>query len=146
MAGDETEATSGDKLMTEQEIPPVDRSKRCSSKGGPLEDGYNEISPATGQQRDYVVLCPNERAKGFVRPVRKSYVHVGKVPEGEKLEYPYRKIYPRGCGTRTTMSDSIAETYARDPKFYSGTFCCSCMEHRPLDEFVWEGTTEQVGS
>ena len=146
MAVDEAEIVAGDELMTEQEIPPVDRSKRCSSKGGPLEEGYDEIIPATGQQRDYVVLCPNERAKGYVRPVRKSYVHVGKVPEGEKLEYPYRKIYPHGCCTRTTMSDSIAETYARDPKFYSGTFCCSCMEHRPLDEFVWEGTTEQVGS
>lgn len=128
------------------DIPEVDRSNRCSSKGGKLESGYEEINPATGQQKDYVVLCPTERAKGFVRPVRQNYVHIGVVPEGETLEYPYRKVYPKGCGTRTTMSLSIAETYARDPKFYSGTFCCSCREHRPLNEFVWEGTTEQVGS
>ena len=127
------------------DVPEVDRSNRCSSQGGPLAADYEELKP-NGQQKDYVVLCPTERAKGFVRQVRLSYVHIGRVPEGETLEYPYRKAYPGGCGTRTTMSQSIAETYARDPKFYSGTFCCSCGVHRPLNEFVWEGTTEQVGS
>lgn len=131
---------------TNNEIPPVDRSKRCSSQGGPLPEGYDAIDPSTGQQREYVVLCPAERAKGFVRPVRRTYVHIGRVPEGETLQYPYTKAYPGGCGSRTTCSQSIAETYARDPKFYSGTFCCSCREHRPLNEFVWEGTTEMVGS
>lgn len=30
-----------------------------------------------GQQAGYVVLSAEERAKGFVRPVRRSYVHVG---------------------------------------------------------------------
>jgi hypothetical protein len=51
-----------------------------------------------------------------------------------------------GCGRRTTMNNAIAETYARDPKFYSGTFCVTYGTHRPLDEFVWEGTTEGVGT
>ena len=76
----------------------------------------------------YLVLSEQERAKGFVRPVRRSYVHTG------------------GCGTLTTMSTDLAETYARDPKFYGGTYCCGCRMHRPVDEFTWDGTTEKVGS
>jgi hypothetical protein len=80
-----------------------------------------------GQQKGYVVLSAEERAKGFVRPVRESYVH-------------------KTCGTVTRMGLSIAETYARDPSFYNGTFCVGCRQHFPLDQFVWEGTDEQVGS
>jgi hypothetical protein len=30
------------------------------------------------------------------------------------------------------MGRAIAETYARDPKFYGGTFCCNCGAHYPL--------------
>lgn len=127
-------------------IPEVDRSARCMTSGNPETPDHREINPATGQQKDYVILCPAETAKGFVRPYRESYVHIGKPPEGEKVTYPYNKIFPGGCGTRTTMSKLIAETYARDPFFYSGTFCCSCRKHFPLDQFVWDGTTEQVGS
>ena len=32
----------------------------------------------TGQHKIYLVLSEEERAKGFVRPVRESYVHIGK--------------------------------------------------------------------
>lgn len=91
---------------------------------------HRTIDPATGQQQDYVVLAEEERAKGFVRPVRRSYVHLK-------------------CGDVTKMSQTIAETYARDPKFYSGTFCCTCRAHFPVGsdgEFVWEGTNEKVGT
>lgn len=35
------------------------------------------IDPSTGQHRDYWVLPAEERAKGFIRPVRTSYQHVG---------------------------------------------------------------------
>jgi hypothetical protein len=51
-----------------------------------------------------------------------------------------------GCGSDTTMGQAIAETYARDPGFYGGTFCCHCGKHLPLEEFVWKGTKETVGS
>ena len=51
-----------------------------------------------------------------------------------------------GCGTVTTMSLPIAETYARDPKFYGSTYCCACKMHRPVSEFTWDGTEELVGS
>jgi hypothetical protein len=100
---------------------------RESSKGGPLSKDYQEIDPLTGQQRDYVVLSQEERAKGFVRPVRRSYVH-------------------KQCGTVTKMALSIAETYARDPKFYSHTFCVGCRTHLPVGEFLWDETDIPIGS
>jgi hypothetical protein len=50
------------------------------------------------------------------------------------------------CSGLTTMALSIAETYARNPKFYDGTFCAICKNHFPLNEFHWDGTDEEVGS
>jgi hypothetical protein len=95
--------------------------------GGSVTDDHREIDPSTGQQKAYVVLTEEERAKGYVRPVRRTYIH-------------------NVCGGATVMGQAIAETYARDPKFYSGTFCVHCRTHRPLSEFVWDGTAETVGS
>lgn len=97
------------------------------SGGGPLPENHRDINPATGQQKAYIVLTPEERAKGFVEPVRAEYVHLK-------------------CGTRTIMGRDLAETYARDPEFYSGTFCAGCRAHFPLIEFVWDGTQQTVGT
>lgn len=129
-----------------------------------------------GQQQAYLVLSDEERAKGFVRPVRRSYVHVGARPthplrdltpeERERYsQFGYVKFehFPESespvtgrfwteaqlkvrCNSVTTMGQALAETYARDPKFYGGTFCCHCGQHFPVAEFVWEGTDEAVGS
>lgn len=101
-------------------------SDRTLADGSPVTDDYRELKE-NGQQKGYVVLSEAERAKGFVRPVRRSYTH-------------------KTRGTDTRMGDAIAETYARDPGFYSGTFCVRCGAHFPLDEFVWAGTQERVGS
>lgn len=88
----------------------------------------------SGQQREYLVLSEEERAKGFVRPVRRSYQH-------EK------------CGTVTTMAQALAETYARNPAFYGSTFCVGCKTHLLVGatgEFVWvengAATTIKVGT
>lgn len=102
-------------------------SNTTLTDGSPVTPDHRDIDPASGQQKGYVVLSAEERAKGFVRPVRRSYVHLK-------------------CGVVTTMGQSIAETYARDPSFYSGTFCVGCRVHLPLDEFRWDGTDEVVGS
>lgn len=75
----------------------------------------------------YLVLSEAERAQGFVRPVRDAYVHTA-------------------CGAVTTMSRALAETYARDPRFYGATCCVRCSMHRPVSEFTWDGTDEVVGS
>ena len=110
---------------------PVDRSQReCIGGADPYDADHRELKP-NGQQRDYVVLSAAERAKGFVKPVRRSYVHLK-------------------CGVLTTMGQTLAETYARDPGFYSGTFCCGCGTHftfgQPDGDFVWDGTDERLGS
>lgn len=88
------------------------------------------INPATGMQKEYLVLPDEERAKEFVRPIRRSYVH-------EK------------CGVTTTMAQALAETYARSPSFYGGTFCSHCKAHFPVGvdgEFHWAGSDEKVGT
>lgn len=104
-------------------------SDRMLTNGQPVTPDHREIQ-ANGQQKGYVVLTDEERAKGFVRPVRRTYKHLT-------------------CGATTTMGVKIAETYARDPKFYSGTFCCACGKHFPVGadgEFEWYGTEEKVGT
>ncbi len=115
--------------IIKKDAPPVDRSKQQLVSGAPVpkDRSHTELKD-NGQQKDYIVLTPEERAKGFVRPVRRSYIHTV-------------------CGSDTRMSQEIAETYARDPKFYAGTFCCACGKHFPLDQFVWkDNPNEQVGS
>jgi len=103
----------------------VEKPKITLTDDSPVTDDHRELKE-NGQQKGYVVLSTDERAKGFVRPYRATYVH-------------------NACGVSTKMGRSIAETYARNPKFYSGTFCCECAEHFPLNQFVWEGTDIQVG-
>lgn len=88
------------------------------------------IDQATGMQREYLALTDAERAKGFVRPVRLVYVH-------EK------------CGSETRMAIALAETYACQPSFYSGTFCANCRGHFPVGangEFVWKDDGSKVGT
>ena len=80
----------------------------------------------TPQADVYLVLSDEERAKGFVRPVRRTYIH-------------------DVCGAATTMGQKIAETYAREPAFYGATYCVRCQQHRPVGadgEFTWEDGTK----
>lgn len=137
-----------------------------------------------GQQETYLVLSDEDRAKGFVRPVRQRYKHVGCRPKGptrpltddERERYAqfgyvcFEEYGPEkapvtgrfwtqeqlnsGCGTVTTMGQAIAETYARDFRFYSATMCVHCRNHYPVGkdgEFVWidefgNETAEMVGT
>jgi hypothetical protein len=89
--------------------------------------GHGADDKPRPQNDVYLVLSEEERAKGFVRPVRQSYKH-------------------SNCGTVTTMGLALAETYARDPKFYGATYCVHCSRHRPVHEFTWDGTDQAVGS
>lgn len=88
-----------------------------------------KVIEESGMQKSYLVLSEEERAKGFVRPVRRTYIH-------EK------------CGAATTMGIALSETYARDPAFYGGTYCARCQAHFPVGsdgEFHWEDGSK-VGS
>ena len=121
--------------------------KMCTTSGEPVEKVRAEQTETTGQHKSYIVLCPDERAKGFVRPLRRSYVHVG--VDGHEIDPNDVSKHGRtgtACGALTTMGIALAETYARDPFFYGATFCCGCNEHLPVAEFVWDGTSERVGS
>jgi hypothetical protein len=102
----------------------TEEPRRTLTDGRQIYPEHRNLKP-NGQQNDYVVLAEEERAKGFVRPVRRSYTHLK-------------------CGTVTTMGQTIAESYARDPSFYGGTFCVHCGYHYPLTlpdgsrAFVWD--------
>ncbi len=85
------------------------------------------IDPATGMHRDYWVLSEEDRAKGFIRPVRFKYVH-------------------KSCGAVTRMAPILAETYARDPTFYGATVCVGCKKQLPVAELLWVGTQDEAGS
>jgi len=61
---------------------PMNRAKDTASGEPPVDGHWDGPTPtpeklADGQHRDHWVLPESERAKGFVRPVRTSYVHVG---------------------------------------------------------------------
>jgi len=143
------------------------------------------INPETGMHTDYWILSEEERQKGFVRPVRRTYIHVGRRLPGEPRpltdeekerykNYDYAAFIPNddpdssilgtfikqkdldtrkgdlygGCGVATSMSQPIAETYARQPSFYGRTYCVHCQTHLPVGEqgeFVWEDGT-RVGT
>ena len=101
----------------------------------PVTDDRNDprlrnIEPDSNMQEAYLVLSEEERAKGFVRPLRRAYQHVG----------------GKACGAITNMGLALCETYARDPKFYGGTYCARCRDHFDVDEFTWVEDGKTVGS
>lgn len=94
--------------------------------------------PNEGDQRQHavhLVLSQEERAKGYVRPLRTRYCH-------------------DTCGGVTRMPVPIAETYARQPDYYGRTFCTTCGDYFPVGihgEFTWldergRDTGERVGT
>ncbi len=93
---------------------------------------HNDEVP--GPQADaYLVLSEDERAKGFVRPLRRSYQHT----RGE--------LGTIACMGSTKMGAELAETYAREPDFYDGTYCTKCRMHKPVAEFDWLEEDGTVG-
>lgn len=160
------------------------RKISTTTDGRPPAPGFEDAAAPRpkrpdGQHEAYWVLTKEERAKGFVRPVRRSYVHVGPPPPAHPLRdltdeekdrwgdmgYVKYEAYDgpgsvtgrlwtqaqldavgKGCRSVTSMGNALAETYARDPKFYGSTFCVNCGEHFPVSEFLWLGTDQRVGS
>lgn len=121
--------------------------KMCTTSGRPVDVVRAEQTESTGQHQDYIVLCPDERAKGFVRPFRNKYIHVG--VGGHEIDPNDMSKHGRtgnACGAETSMGNALSETYARDPKFYGATFCVGCNKHLPVSEFVWAKDGEVVGS
>ena len=134
------------------------------------------------QNKAYLVLSEEEIAKGFVKPVRNRYIHIGRnvkahwksihrmLDDEEKKEHPDKNYvavmtvitnedgsfkggtyvtqeefdawenseFIGGCGTKTLIAREIAETYARNPKFYGATWCMGCGKHIQVTEFIWD--------
>lgn len=152
----------------------------------PNDECLDVIEPS-GMQKCYLILSDEERAKGFVRPVRQTYIHIGPagprfpladLTEEQQLAHggygyvKYEKYLESDgssaigrfwkqedldrigkCGAETTMALKLAETTARDPHFYGGTFCAHCGKHfrtgppEQGGEFVWaDDPTQYVGT
>lgn len=95
-----------------------------------LTRGADPQGATPGMAPVYLILSDAERAAGFVRPVRHTYIH-------------------SRCSVATTMSQALAETYAREPSFYGATYCAHCRNHQPVGErgeFYWQGTDIKVGT
>ena len=112
------------------------RNKRCTVKGKALDPKNAPVGTPTdetlsdGQKADHYVLCKEDRDKGYVEPLRTSYVH-------------------ELCGSLTKMPMACAETYAVQPEYYGSTFCCGCGGYFPVGEtgqFVWDGSDQKVGT
>jgi hypothetical protein len=107
------------------------------------------INPASGQQRDYLVLPDEELKKGLTPPTVWDRIADEDLPPKRIRPVRTRYIHTK-CGTVTTMGQKIAETYSVNPRFYSGTFCCGCGAHFPVGEdgeFIWDdGSGQKVGT
>lgn len=139
--------------------------KRLTGRGEPSMGSCpapTEERLPDGQHADHWILSDADRAKGFVRPVRRSYVHVGipgpKYPlldltDGQREIWGDRQFAKfedfesgggrywtqedldkigKGCQGATSMPQKIAETYAAQPSFYGSTFCVHCQEYLPV--------------
>lgn len=162
-----TETAHGAPLVPTHTTTPV-TLQRLTTDPTDLRLTHGTGTHPTPQAEAYLVLSQEEIDKGFVRPYRDSYRHVGPQPryalrdltDEEKLD-PHRQNYAKfetypgsdapctgrywtqeqldnkGCFGVTTMNSSISATYARNPKFYGGTYCTRCAKHLPVEEFVW---------
>ena len=113
------------------------RKKRCTARGNAVDPAKapdnvpTEDRLADGQHADHYVLCPEDRAKGYVEPYREKYIH-------------------ETCGGVTRMPVACAETYAAQPEYYGSTFCCICRDYFPVGpngQFIWDdGSKQKVGT
>ena len=71
-----------------------------------------------GQHEVYLALSPEERAKGFVRPVRHSYVHVGMAPP----KFPLRDITEEETQKYKDYGYAKYETYPESSAPLCGRF------------------------
>lgn len=92
--------------------------------------GVPPVPGVSPQPKGRAEVSAAERSRGFVKPVRRIYVH-------DK------------CGVKTNLSMDMAERFAADPNFYEGAFCDNCRQHfyfgQPGGSFHWDGG-EKLGA
>lgn len=74
-----------------------------------------------GQYENHPTIDDGE----FVQEVKHSYIHTE-------------------CGQVTKMGSSIAESIARDPEYYTKTFCANCGDYYDVSEFEWKDGKDWV--
>lgn len=145
-------------------------SGRIVDTEGPAPDP-EPLYPGSGQHKGYWVLTKEELAKGYTRPFREAYRHVGvrparptrpltedelrrfggtgyvayeEYPKGERVAGRFwtAEQLRSGCGSETRMGWQLCATYARD----GATLCSNCNAHFPVAEFVWVEDGQVVGS
>lgn len=122
----------------------------------PADPRLGEDTRAFGQNGVYLVLSPEERAKGFVRPVRHSYRHVGIRPQHElrdltdeereryrQFGYVKFEAYP-GEGSVTGRFWTLAQLSSGCGTVTTMGFCVGCNKHLALEEFAWEPDGESM--
>lgn len=78
--------------------------------GKKLSDGQHERHPSTESSKE-IELKPNQQ----------TYVH-------------------NTCGGQTRMPDNCMRTYLENPYYYGRTFCCTCKDYFPVEQFEWRHT------
>ena len=115
----------------------------------PVRTKYIHCIPAVDRLK--VEMFSDHKKKEALKEYGEKYVGILPIydKDGKRLGGKYvteEDFKSGGCGVLTKMGMDIAETYARDPKFYGSTYCVGCKMHLPVEEFCWDGTDEKVGS
>lgn len=59
------------------------------------------------------------------------------IEDGEYVQEVRRRYVHDLCGSVTIMPQEIAESVARDPEWYSKTFCASCGQYVTTSDVAW---------
>jgi hypothetical protein len=79
-------------------------------------------------------LTDQERAQGFVRPLRTRVLHTTAAP-GRPV-----------CGRPSAMSIGQAEDMAKDPASWTSCWCAVCGRRLPVNQFTWQADGSPVGT
>lgn len=90
----------------------------------PTDPGLRIPGP-DGMQLTYLVLSAEERAKGFVRPLRRAYRHLG-----PQHKYPLRDLTPEERARYGKQGDVKFEPYGPEEAPKTGRFWTQAMLDR----------------
>lgn len=104
-------------------MTPDKRAISTTTDGKPPREGYEDAPtpapiPAGGQAAAYWVLSEAERRKGFVRPVRDEYKHIGP----PKAKHPLRDLTPEEAERYATYRYVAYEAYPESESPVLGRF------------------------
>ncbi len=100
-----------------------------------IPDDHVAVSVKKVSTKDYVapppvfhVIDSSRRMSGpiYTSPVHTSYIHIA-------------------CGAETKIGPTLSLDYAENPEAHSSAICSKCLEHFPLNQFVWKDTQRKMG-